>query len=863
MKKLLEAGGKGVLLNRYYDGLNYNIAMLRIIQVSDLHMDVERNESGAVVPTPNVEGIITSFLEDLETYLDADDLNSKGLEPLLFFVGDAINQGGLSVKELGIKPKEVFDCFNEHFIQRIVKEHPCLKDRIFITPGNHDITGKATEPVKAGVLRIVRESPPKAYIDFSKTIRDYNPPKRSKRLIPWMSYYLTLEETVYKDYPKAKLTNLVNTFKVIPPGVNGGKERIVAISCLNTAWLSYIPLEEVDGANVKDVKQPSHKPQMAKFVLTENVWEAAKTDLAHIADADVKIFASHYPGEDLLDFSLTKIGEEIRNRYDMVLNGHTHRLKTTLEDSANNFTETLFSSSESALHVTRGLDQSGYKIIDYYDGKRYEVHHRAYDGEHNRYVAHLKLAADEGIKTFYLKGGLFIEGAIEDVMRGTIKRLKTGSSMRVVGIGRQDAATENETIEDYYTAIERRLSSKKPFTLQRLTSTEMKPLFKSHLQRSFAHADRNDHSKMELAFLNDWHVRFTYYIIDDDYIVINIYQRGADSAWDCPYAYVSTNRVTIAPFIRLFEDTWAEKKAKNELLDSLGEFKRLSEFNEKVLNIYKRLGSLLYQIPNDSIRYVSMDNEIDELEKRIDDIERDVLHHVFDSETSNHNTFLNSLDFLSTLPDGGSYRAVSFYEFWDSLSPKTQDKFMASNERVVNTDKSVIRRVYVVNRDRMRTDRKYLNDHKKLIAKHLRIKHPNYHFNLLFLDNDDYNKALKDNTNFALWKSATEGALLMLYYNMQQAPAGKPKAGEPSLTDVLPKGSLSESDLKIFKLDDRNRPAAAIQNKADYEEYELKFSKVMDQQAKQGRKPRPEDLVFLQAWGLNDDEINWLIVPRD
>src|SRR6056297_926877 len=94
--------------------------MIKIIHISDFHLESEN-------PTFEKENIINALALDLKTKVDKNTI--------LCITGDIIEKGALGFKD----KEDAYIVFETVFIDKIIKENPDLKGRIFIVPGNHDV----------------------------------------------------------------------------------------------------------------------------------------------------------------------------------------------------------------------------------------------------------------------------------------------------------------------------------------------------------------------------------------------------------------------------------------------------------------------------------------------------------------------------------------------------------------------------------------------------------------------------------------------------------------------------------------------------------------------------------------------------
>jgi predicted MPP superfamily phosphohydrolase len=126
--------------------------MIRIIHVSDYHLDKEK-ASGFKAK------IIKALANDLKSFVNDTTL--------LFFTGDLIDIGGKGFPEK-VNPYKSFEL---NFIKIIVEANPLLENKVFVVPGNHDIQRSLIEPITEDGLKshLISEKNVDDFVKSSRT----------------------------------------------------------------------------------------------------------------------------------------------------------------------------------------------------------------------------------------------------------------------------------------------------------------------------------------------------------------------------------------------------------------------------------------------------------------------------------------------------------------------------------------------------------------------------------------------------------------------------------------------------------------------------------------------------------------------
>lgn len=786
--------------------------MIRFIHLSDLHLISEN-------PSYEQKEILNTLIEDLGLLL-----KDKNVEPILLITGDLVDKGGFHFKNKA----RCYDEVNKLFFIPLLKKFSRLQNRIFFIPGNHDVDRKL-QPYH--YLEFFRDSLPENFNDEqnndSPVMMFAQGSAENENQLPWLKNYFKFQKEFYKNYPShdKRLGNLVTSFKLKI------KEKTFGISCFNTAWLC-------------DGNEKVGSLFMPDFIIDST--------LNYLDGVDKRICIMHHPFH--MFFNQERFKAKIEKEYDFLFRGHIHDDETRIIESKNG---SIFKSvSESTLGVgsTLGKDQrNGYKIIDYnIKDEELEVYYKKYVAKGRNKKREFRLDSSFGVEngkdTFgfsksknstsqIVEEGLgFINKEIDVILQETIEYLSSAQILRVIGIGRQYLQalnnSEKNLTSDYYRAIEDRLSkkSKKQFTCRRMTIMELEEHFIGHLRNCFIKSEGTN-NKMELLFLDDFDMRMTYYIIDDRYIVFNLYNKTDNNILDCLFSVCSKNKNIIEQFVNHFDSYWSTKDSK-DVITKYSDIDKILPFDKDIVSNLGCIKKSIQRFPRSSMRMKRALTELLQAKERLRGLEN--YHLDIEYKIDNGKMLTIFCDCMKELKNGGSYCAVSFIEFWKNIYHRYKSIFFEENKNALIRG-ALIERVFIINRGKM-NDIEYIDLNKDVLQSHyeLTVKFKNlYYFKLLFVDEREYyEKYLNQYENFALWENGNEKILFKGVYS-----------------NTPDSSTLTNSE--IYYIEDDADYSTKTTNISEYDNRKALFEDVKKIQRHQVGKLQEEDLDFILKCGLD------------
>ena len=326
---------------------------MNIIHFSDIHFEI--NKEGSL--SYEKEQLYNALVNDLQQYVDSDSI--------MVITGDLINKGGKDFNK-----ENPFEKFKELFIKKITNNFPSLRTRIFIVPGNHDITKDEIDDIMhKGIIETYKEN----YDNGDNFIKDN---ENNYEKLKHLELYKNFEKDFYKNYNNVKITNFQTTAIVGMNSLNLG------IACFNSAWLCSKKGQDDHG----------------NLILGKNQIEQALKD---IKDTNFKIALFHHPIEFFMEKDREYIEPLLFNNFNVILNGHSHKIESgyyqTLKGS-------VFISVSPAVLGTRETDArfpTGYTVIKF-DKDKYIVYHRKYLWDSNKFVPNVNIGDNKGEKTFII-----------------------------------------------------------------------------------------------------------------------------------------------------------------------------------------------------------------------------------------------------------------------------------------------------------------------------------------------------------------------------------------------------------------------------------------------------------------------------
>jgi predicted MPP superfamily phosphohydrolase len=257
------------------------MATVTILHPSDLHYRTEQATNCSIIKE--------ALIEDLER-LDQQSVNPD----LVLFSGDLVFAG---------ENPETFTELNEKFLAPVLAKLKLGSDKLFIAPGNHDISRKQVRSLKYvddGLRNnLVTVDQINEFID--QTIA--NPTQNTvalDRLSSFESFQHGLGVKPITANP------FVRTYLLPVAGAT------IGIGCFNTAWRATGEPDDVDRGHL---------------ILGERAVDIAIADLA---EAKLRLAVFHHPAFWLLDCDSSAVEARLAARFDILCMGHIHESRPHL-----------------------------------------------------------------------------------------------------------------------------------------------------------------------------------------------------------------------------------------------------------------------------------------------------------------------------------------------------------------------------------------------------------------------------------------------------------------------------------------------------------------------------------------------------
>lgn len=278
----------------------------RALHLSDLHLDEKGGHDQKVV--------LQALFEDIEHLVQ-----SRGKIDAIFFTGDLIAKG-----KYGINTSEYIKM---EFINPLLKASAVPSDRLFITPGNHDVDLSKADSLLESIYTAF-----KSHTETNSLIDSID-----SRLHYWshLSSFNNILE--YIGGPVPLLNNVL--FRSYSFEVDGIK---VGVACINSAW--------------RASGKPSDHDYGKLLVGERQVENLHKT----VVDADLKIALIHHPLEWLTPYEKPVVQRAINRHFDALLHGHNHTADAISLATSTNST---FISNAGCLYQARDYF-NGYSLLE-------------------------------------------------------------------------------------------------------------------------------------------------------------------------------------------------------------------------------------------------------------------------------------------------------------------------------------------------------------------------------------------------------------------------------------------------------------------------------------------------------------------
>lgn len=437
--------------------------------------------------------------------------------------------------------------------------------------------------------------------------------------------------------------------------------------------------------------------------------------------------------------------------------------------------------------------------------------------------------------------------SMEDIQNRLTESLPEAESYRVVGFGRQYFAqrSNDSSLKAYYQAIEKRLSdnSGKKFSYQRLTVLSLVEPFVDHLKTCFVNLKKsNSHNSFQLGFIENLEMKFTYGILDDKFVFINIYVESQNSqSIDSPQALISTNKDIIRLFNQHFSRKWRRESKYGAIIESLDKFENFVPYNPQLIKSVDEIIYCLKKLPHTSIRNNLAIKEVKQLSDRLNGLSNYSLS--IENKIDNGKLLNVITGFVDLLDKDCHYLTISFYEFWQHIFNENYTAFIDSNRNALSKH-AAIKRIYLIDLNRV-NDPEYIKNNKIILNAHLELlknrEHKkNYQFKLLFINEQEYEMYLNGYKNFAIWENDRESLLFQPEWKKGNANNLIPSKTELIFVENDPDGLVGNPNHKedVEVVMKRNKETLKSV-KSNFEAIEKKLVTYKN------LKPTSPDIIFL------------------
>ena len=287
---------------------------MRILHISDFHLDQKDKED-------NVNHVVNPLIKRLEKIISEKPIN------LILFTGDLINIGGKNYSGLD----EAFLDFEITLIEPLLKVTSLTKDSFFLVPGNHDLNRISDSiRIEKGLTQD---------LDSQEKLNDFF---KNPEGVERVKEYKEFENYFYKDAKcKINLTPFQSTFKI---NING---LSIGVCCLNSSWRCY-----------------DSNTDKGKILIGE---KQIIDGLKDISDCNIKIALSHHHYDFLSDFDKEIVEELLKQDFNLLFVGHTHRAKAGFiqDPDGQLFTFCASGTLSSSIRSPEKKFENGFAVIDY------------------------------------------------------------------------------------------------------------------------------------------------------------------------------------------------------------------------------------------------------------------------------------------------------------------------------------------------------------------------------------------------------------------------------------------------------------------------------------------------------------------
>ncbi len=342
---------------------------MKILHLSDIHYDINRKTK--------FNELLSELKECINEEID-----------LIFITGDLINRGnaGTDSSDKGFKT------FDEEFIYPLLEHFKIRRNRIILSPGNHDID-------RDKIIQISELGLQKLLIDDNEVTKIINEGIKNN----FYQEYSRIES--YKDYVKkfyensdeSKITLFHDTHLFNIENIR------VGVTSFNTAW-----------------RCSSSKEDHGKIILGLEQCLLASEE---VKNCEIKIGLMHHELSFLQESDYNIVGQRLKKHYDMLCFGHVHTginskyhsndIEVISLTSPGFCTENMFTENDkyNVGFSIINIEKNGIVDVVYYKWDQKNV--RFYEDKQNKINVPLKLKSFLEKNKLFSSGGTIIEKSYE------------------------------------------------------------------------------------------------------------------------------------------------------------------------------------------------------------------------------------------------------------------------------------------------------------------------------------------------------------------------------------------------------------------------------------------------------------------
>lgn len=151
--------------------------------------------------------------------------------------------------------------------------------------------------------------------------------------------------------------------------------------------------------------------------------------------------------------------------------------------------------------------------------------------------------------------------AASEISQLAAELVATAHTIRVVGTARQDIISTDETARKYLEATERRLKTDRRLYYRRITSSDLRPSFASHLGRVLTLARKSDIHDVQVAIAESLDYAISYQIFDDTTALLIVDAPTVPGVRDNVLAFLIKEGSMVAALIAHFDNAWLKRNS--------------------------------------------------------------------------------------------------------------------------------------------------------------------------------------------------------------------------------------------------------------------------------------------------------------